>query len=312
LNFDIKATVDDYNSVSVEFDLEDKELDKAVVTTDIGALLELPVGLKLDWGYVDPDCNEFNGVNEYGNDEPWDLSEGDYWGVNLIATIQMVEIELAVDPGQYVDGETDDDGNPLVENNGKLLAGLAVKEPIPGLNAEVYYYQNGAVVGDGTDVDMDEMDKGVIIFDVGYGMDVNDDLSFKVGLGLGYLLAEVANEGVNLEYGFGLKASYSIATLTAGLNGNNADALGGVTATVEVAPIDLVAIYAGLELNMTEAASKADPAETFQGADVGMYFTLGATKIYAGYLVTEFGNGKWKAPAEPEKGGAYIKVDIDY
>jgi hypothetical protein len=317
LNLDIKATVDDYNSLSVEFDLEDKVLDKAVLTTDIGSFLELPIGLKLDWGSVDPDCNEFNGFIGYYTDEPWDLSQGDYWGFNLLATIDMVEIELAMDPGQYVVGEVDDDGNPLEENAGKLLAGIVFREPIPGLNAELFYYQNGSALGDGSDVALDVMDEGLIVCSVGYGMDVNDDLSLNVGAGLGYLLAEVEDEEINMEYAFGLKTVYSMATLIVGLNGDNVDPLNEVAATIEVAPIDLITLYSGIELKMSEAASEED--ETFQGADMGMYFTFGKTKIYVGYLVTDAlvtndgdGKGGLYAPSEPGTGGAYIKCDIDY
>jgi hypothetical protein len=245
----------------------------------------------------------------------------------------MVEIEVAFDPGQYMQGELeeeaettliDDNGTPLDEsddityvieddvaledNGGKLLIGLAITEPIPGLNAEVYYYQSGSGMG-GSGVDMDELDQGVIIFDVGYSMEM-DDFGLEAGAGLGYLLEDVGDDGTNLMYGVGLAATYSIATLTVGLDGNNQDALNGLTATVEVAPIDLISIYGGIALALNETATNAE--QTFQDADLGICIALGAAEIKIGYLVTELGAEGFNAPAAIDEGGVYIKCDIDY
>ena len=206
VNFDIKAAIDDHNSLSIEVDVEDFALDKAVVTTNIGTWLELPIGLKLDWGYVDPNANRFMGVSARGNEKIFNFSAGDYWGLNLLATIEMIEIELAFDPGEVThDNAVDSDGNPV--ETGKLLIGMAAKEPIPGLNAEVYYFQNKTV----TDV----LDEGDIGIDANYATEFSG-FALKVGAGVKIPLLE----DVDLAYGFGLKGTYSIATLTVGLDGN--------------------------------------------------------------------------------------------
>jgi hypothetical protein len=280
VNFDIKATVDDYNSLKIEFDVYDLVVDKAYCTTDIGTFFELPVGLKLDWGYIKPNANRYVGVSERGNEKIYNF-EKLYWGFNLLATIQMAEIELAVDPGQ-----------------GRIMAGLAVKEPIAGLNAELYYYQ-------GHDAAHDVFDEGSIGVSLNYATDISG-FALKVGAGLEYLLTEDAD----MEFGAGVSGTYSIAKLTVGYNGNASDPAEKITATVAVTPVDLATIYAGLEVKLDEAT--VDAEEQLQGVDLGVQLKLGACSIYLGYLYTEVGGGKWKAPEANTDGGIYVKCDIDY
>jgi hypothetical protein len=304
VNFDINATVDDHNSVSIEVDVEDFALDKAVVTTNIGTWLDLPVGVTLDWGYIDPNANRFQGVSERGNEKTFDFSSGDYWGLNLLATIEMIEIELAIDPCEDLEGvvETDDDGIEIQER-GRLLVGAAVKEPIPGLNAELYYFQNNS--------DFVTFDEGVIGVDASYETEFSG-FTLKAGAGFGYPLPEASD----WSFGVGLKGTYSIAAVTIGFDGNESDMAAGLTATVAVDPIDLISIYAGLELDMTEAAADAVEAETrgsiLDGVDAGIQVKMGAASLYVGYLITDVESGNWKAPAALTDGGAYLKLDIDY
>jgi hypothetical protein len=273
INFDIKATIDDYNSLVVEFDVLDAEADKAVCTTDIGGFFELPVGIKLDWGLIKPNANRYVGVSERGNEKIYNF-EKQYWGFNLLTTIQMAEIELAVNP---------EDGN--------LLAGVAIKEPIAGLNAELYYYQGDAAY--------DVYNAGSIGFSLNYANEFSG-FALKVGAGLEYLLTE----GADMEFGFGLSGTYSIAKVTLGYNGNASDPAQKITATAAVTPVDLATIYAGLEHDVA--------GEQLNGVDAGVQLKLGACNVYLGYLVTEVGGGKWKAPTTLTDGGLYIKCDIDY
>jgi hypothetical protein len=296
INFDIKSAIDDHNSAKIEVDLLAADnldagnvLDKAYITTNIGTWLELPVGLKLDWGLIKPNANRFVGVSERGNEKIYNM-EKEYWGVNLLATVDFIEIELAMNPGASV-GATGDVGC--------LLAGIAAKEPIAGLNAEAYYYQNEVN-------NLSTMDQGIIGISANYSTDLSG-FGLKVGLGMKYDLVEDVEPAVS--YGFGLKGTYSIATLTVGLDGNDVDALAGLTATVAVAPVDMATIYAGLEMNLTETASEAD--QTLDGIDLGVQIKMGATSLYVGYLVTEVGSGKWKAPTTLTDGGMYFKFDVD-
>jgi hypothetical protein len=295
VKFDIKSAVDDHNSVTIEFDLENLDLEKALCSTNIGTWLELPIGLKLDWGLVKPNANRFVGVSERGNEKIYQMEEL-YWGINLLATVDFIEIELAFNPGKTA-ADTGDIGC--------LLAGIAAKEPIAGLNAELYYYQNE--VGN-----LSTMDQGIIGISANYSTDLSG-FGLKVGLGMKYDLVEDVEPAVS--YGFGLKGTYSIATLTVGLDGNDVDALAGLTATVAVAPVDMATIYAGLEMDLTEATADAVDAETrdssLDGVDAGVQIKMGAASLYIGYLLTDVGSGKWKAPTTLTEGGMYFKFDVD-
>jgi tetrahydromethanopterin S-methyltransferase subunit G len=139
---DIMADIDDYNSLTANIDGLEGQVtgataaplneSKILVTTDVGMLFGLPIGLHVNWGYDDPDMNEFQNISGYGNEDPWDFSSpvsGEYWGLEFLVSVSFIEVELAFDPAGSSGG-------------GDLLVGLAAKEPIPGLNAEIYYYQN--------------------------------------------------------------------------------------------------------------------------------------------------------------------------
>jgi hypothetical protein len=306
LTTDIKATVDDYNSLVIEMDWLDAANipDKAVVTTDLGMWLDLPVGLTANWGWDDPDVNEFHSVSGYGNEEVFDFSKGDYWGHQFLLSAGMLEVEVAFDPGR----------SGGLADFGKLLAGVAVKEAIPGLNAEVYYYQGGdlaeaegpdEVLGTGDDgvyTNTDDFDMGQIAVDAGYAGEFGD---FALDAGVGFVY-DMDDQAANAwAFGVGLSGAYSIATVTVGLDGNETDALAGLSATAEIAPFDMATIYAGMWYD----AANSDLLEI----DLGVNAHIGAAEAYLGYVVTDVASGdNYNSPAGIIDGGAYIKFDIDY
>lgn len=287
LTFDIKAAIDEFNSLTINVDGAESGtlngITKALVTTDVGTWLGLPVGLKINWGFDDPDCNEFQNLSGYGNEDPWDFSPLEYWGLDFLFSYNFIEVELAFNPGV------------AATEAGYLLAGLAVKEPIPGLNAEVYYFQNAVV---------DDFAIGRIGLDAAYSTEVAG-IGLDAGVWFGYDLNDAAANA--WAYGVGLAGSVSMFDLTIGLDGNETDALNGLTATVEVAPVDKATIYAGMVFDLSEAA-----VETFAGADLGVNVHIGAVEMYLGYLVTTVGGADYNAPATLTDGGAYIKFDVDY
>jgi hypothetical protein len=283
---DIKATVDDYNSLVIEMDwLDPLNLpDKAVVTTDIGAWLGLPVGLTTNWGWDDPDANEFHGISEYGNEEVFDFSGGDYFGHQFLLSASFLEVEVAFNPGV------------APADAGVLLAGVAAKEPIPGLNAEVYYYQGGVAA-------VDVFDEGWIAFDAGYAGDFGG-IGLEAGAGFVYPLLDT-----NIwAFGVAVAASVSMFDITLGVDGNENDTLNSVSATAVVAPIDLLDVYAGLWYDMAQ--------EDLAEVDLGVNAHIGATELYVGYLVGSdlaVAGDNFNSPAGlGTESGAYIKFDIDY
>jgi hypothetical protein len=258
-----------------------------VVTTDVGAWLDLPVGASVTWGFDEPNINEFGGVSAYSNEEVIDVTAGvDNWCLDFLVSASMFEIEMAFTPG-VVGGAT----------NGELLAGVAVKEPIPGMNAELYYWQ-----GDVAAVDV--FDEGWIIFDTGYSGEFGG-FAVDAGLEFVYPLLDTNLWG----YGVGLSGAYNIATVTVGVVGTEDDILHDISATAVIAPIDLLDVYAGLWYDMANSE--------LGEVDLGVNAHIGATQVYVGYLIDGdspviTAGDNFNAPPGFGDNGAYIKFDIDY
>jgi hypothetical protein len=299
LTFDLLVGIDDYNSFSWSSNLDAVSitLDQALVTTDVGMWAGLPFGLVVNWGYDDPDANEFGNVTGYENTQVYDLSPVEYWGLDFLLSYNIIEVEVAFNPG--VAGGTND---PVGLNEGDLLAGLAVKEPIPGLNAEVYYFQNQSAV--------DTFDQGVIAFGANYMVDVSG-ISIEPGVAFQYNLTDGADPA--WLYGIGVDVVYNIIDATLGVTGMDGNALAGLDFTVDADVIaDMLGLYAGAMMNFVDDFFDGD---TFVGADLGAVAHVGAVDVYLGYLITSWGEGQYNAdfePAEIMDGGAYIKFDVDY
>jgi hypothetical protein len=298
VTFDVKATVDDYNSLVIEMDLLNVVPDKAVVTTDVGGWLGLPVGLTTNWGWDDPDANEFHNISEYDNEEVFDFSKGDYFGHQFLLSASFLEVEVAFNPG--IVGGTDPTTGSA--DYGALLAGVALKEPIPGLNAEVYYYQGGSATAP---VDVDVFDLGQIMVDGAYSAEFGG-VDLEAGAAFFYNLDDAA--AFAWAYGFAAAASVSMVDFTLGLNGDENDMLNQVSATAVIAPVDLADIYAGVWYSLA--------AEDLGNVDLGVNAHIGATELYVGYLVSSdlgLADDQFNAPdGLGTESGAYIKFDINY
>jgi hypothetical protein len=285
LTWDVIVGIDDYNSFTwstAGLTTGFTALDKALVTTDMGMWAGLPVGWKVMWGYDDPDANEFQSISGYGNEEIFNFSPAEYWGIATLLSFGFVEVELAADPN--------------AENGGSLLAGLAVKEPIAGMNAEFYYFQNQS--------SSDVFDQGQIGIDAGYSTEFS---GFGLEAGAGLLL-DLADGADAWAYGVGLSGAYSIATVTVGLDGNETDALNSVSATAEFALIEMLAAYAGLWYDM----AGSELAEV----DLGVNAHVGAVQVYVGYLIdgdsAVASGGNFNSPTGINDSGAYVKFDVNY
>jgi hypothetical protein len=297
--FDVMATIDDYNSLTINADgleaLDFGGISKILVTTDVGMLFGLPVGLVVNWGYDDPDMNEFQNISAYGNEDPIDFAPTEYWGLDFLVSYEFIEAEFAFNPT----ATTDLSGDPTA-GIGFLLAGVAVKEPIAGLNAEVYYFQGGGLTP------FDEFSDGAIGFDAAYAGEFGG-FGLEAGAYFGYNLSDVGDAWV---YGVGLEGAYSVATVTVGLVGDETDVLDNVSATAVIAPVDQADIYAGLWYDMA--------GSELVEVDLGVNAHLGAVEMFLGYLVDgdsllDAAGDNFKAPPGlAGENGAYIKFDVDY
>lgn len=294
LTFDIKAAIDDYSSLTINVDgaetLTLGGISKALVTTDVGTWVGLPVGLVVSWGYDDPDANEFQSISGYGNEEIFNFSPKEYWGFDFLLSYNIIEVEVAFNPGVAT--------NPA--DFGYLLAGLAVKEPVAGLNAEAYWFQNESVA-------TDTFDTGQIGIDAAYSTEVAG-IGLDAGVGFMYDMDDAATDA--WAWGLGLAASVSMFDITVGLDGNETDVFQELSASVEIAPVDMATLYVGVDTDFAEAAT-----ETLQGADIGVNLHIGAVEAYLGYLITTVGAGEYNADFGDVwslDGGMYVKFDVDY
>ena len=130
-------------------------------------------------------------------------------------------------------------------------------------------------------------------------------IGLTASVGFLYDLLDTATDAY--AFGVGLVAAVSMVDITLGVDGNETDAVNGVTVTVDAAVHDMAALYVGVALDLADAA-----AETLAGADFGVNAHIGAVEAYLGYLVTTVGGGDYNAPATLTDGGAYLKFDVDY
>ena len=286
---DMTGSVDDYNSVAISlqnvFDGELLDVEKAAITTDIGMWLGLgDVGVSLQWGFDDPGSEAYGDVTNWETEAFYDLGPAEYWGLDLLVSYGMFELEFAANPAGAGAGDL-----------GYLLVGLGVKEAIEGLNAEVYYFQNQSAY--------DVFDAGVILFDAGYG-GAFGDLDVEVGANFQYNMGA----GDAWQYGIGLTGAYNIAYAEVSLYGDETDALDTMTALVTVGPFaDMATLFAAFDMDFADLA-----AETFQGAEFGLEFETGATWWAVGYAINNDAFGGYNAPAMLADGGLFFKWDINY
>jgi hypothetical protein len=282
LTWDVIVGIDDYNSFTWSLTDIDQQgniaLDKALTTTDVGMWLGLPVGLHINWGYDDPDANEFGDVSGNGN-QVYDFSPAEYWGLDFIIAISMLELELAF--------------NPEGSAGGFLLAGLAVKEPVPGLNAEVYYFQGGAAVAG------DDFSSGAIGVGAAYATEVSG-IGIEAGVSFG------ADLGADTwAWGLGLVGTVSMFEISVNLGGDDVEVFDIIGATVDVSAMDMLALYAAISTQLSAA-------DALVGVDLGLNPHIGAVEMYLGYMITSVGAGAYNAPDELTDGGLYVKFDVDY
>jgi hypothetical protein len=281
---DMKGSVDDYNSVAISLKGIGGAVntEKAVITTDVGAWLDLPVGVRLQWGYDDPDWNWFGDISVFEKESMSAASMAEYWGLDAYITAGMFELEIAGDPA-----------------SSNFLVGAALMEPIEGLNAELYFWQGDAALG--------SWEESQIHFGAGYGGAFGD---FDLEVGANFMYDMEENVTNAWAYGFAVTGAFSMIYGEVALTGNETDALNRVYVYATVAPIELLKIFVDAELSL------ADGTEAFQGAEFGLEFETGATWWAVGYQINNDTFENLNSPAAPAAtlpdGGLFFYWDINY
>ncbi len=244
------------------------------LTTDVGAALGLPIGLKNTAGLTSLWSRKYEVTGH-----AWERTK-------VRSAIDPLSWKFAVDAGPAIAtfalgfGEGADTLNDI---------GVLVDVPEVGpASLELFY-----LVQDNADY------KG----NFGFDAKATDLVGGMLGVAAGFKY-DTLNEA--WAYGVGASVVYEPATLGVSLNGDDVD-------TVDQLGIDIDAMFTdtygatvavGMDLDGT--------ADAFQGADISAYAVAGAAKWRAGYVITD-GNGYAYGPAVAGiDGGLYVVADIDF
>jgi hypothetical protein len=244
------------------------------LTTDVGAALGLPVGLKNTAGLTSLYSRKYEVTGH-----AYERSKVRSW-IDPLAWKFEVDAGMATATFALGFGEGSDTLNDI---------GVLVDVPEVGpASLELFY-----LVQDNADY------KG------NFGIDAKatDLVGGMLGVAAGFKY-DTLNEA--WAYGVGASVTYSPATIGVSLNGDDVNTVDQLGIDVDAAFTDTygATVAAGLSL--------ADGADTFQGADIGVYAKVGAAKWSVGYAITD-GNGYAYVPAVAGiDGGLYLNVDIDF
>ncbi len=244
------------------------------LTTDLGAALGLPVGLKNTAGLTSLYSSKYEVTGH-----AYERTKVRSWIDPLAWKFQVGTDMATVDLGLGF-GEGLEDLNDI---------GVLVTVPEVGpASVEAWY-----LAQDNADY------KGKVGFDVKATGLVGGMLSVAAGF-----MDDMAME--TWAYGVGASVVYSPATIGVSLNGDDVN-------TVDQLGIDVDAMLTD-NYGATVAAglSLADGMDTFQGADLSVYAKAGAATWRLGYVITD-GNGYYYgcAVGGPD-GGLYLNADIDF
>jgi len=283
---DAEWSVDDYNTVLFEFGGsvsgggQSWTVGAAYLESDLGAVLDLGVGLTVKTGYSSLYSSKY------------EVSGNAYERT-------LVRKGIGPDGGTYLSFDFGSATLDLGFGWGVSDYGAVLSVPEVGpATVEAFY-----IVSNNADF------KGT------FGADVNVAELGPASVAAGFAYNTVDEK---YAYGFGVSASFGIASVGAGLNGNKDNPLNQVGIDLNLAPADNYGIDVGIGLSFADddPTTTADESEAFQGADVAAYYKVGASTWYVGYLVTEQGYS-YDAPttsgaATAGGGGFYIKGDIDF
>ncbi len=294
---DITFKVDDINSVLFELAAAGDipgvppNLSAFRLTTDLGKALNLdPAGitLKMYSGWFGSGDKEYAAVGGYNNQWLTDpLSVVAHGGMlfdlgikGLVNVVYGQEWNLAVTP------------------NAKAGA-YSVMGPV---SWEAWYETDGGLPADGN---------------IGAGLKaalggvVGSGLTLDLGASFIYDLDDAIASDAAAKWGWGVGAKVGVGMITGyvGVNGTAADFLDGVGVAVNLAPLANVGLDAGVFLDTFANA------DTFNSADLSVYYKAGAGTVRLGYLVTpETPTAAVVTLNAPTagNGGLYAKFDIDF
>jgi hypothetical protein len=307
--FDATLAIDDYNSVVFEVYGEGMAnadgsspspywgLGWAVLDTDLGAYMGLPVGLTTRAGYANLKTRKYEVTGHSwersmavmlaptdGDDRAWIGNEAFF---QVATDFDMAKLNVA-----WNMGKTDTGATPEINTDYAFLLELPEIGPA---SAEAGYFIN-----DNADF------TGLFAVNM-QALGIADMVDFAAGF-----MYDTTDAAVPAyAYGVGLAASYNIAKLGVSFGGYEDSMFNALAIDLNVEQGDIGAdIGTGLYLDSDVYT------DTFGGIDTSVYYMPGASKWRLGYVYSNANNYYYNAPVLTdgpigENGGLYLSCSID-
>jgi hypothetical protein len=300
LYLDMIAKADEYNTVTMEFWGVPAVggpngafpggmwgLTAAYLTTDLGAALGLPVGFETQignfwacgrkWEATWSAVERFGGFSGNGIDYQCNQINGIQakldFGVGNIAVGTSIGEDIASGATAAAAGQS----APVQY----VILGLPELGPV---DVEAYIYGTGdtefkPVIGADAKV-------AIAPVDIAAGFDFDLDTS-------------------NWDYGVGARANFGMFAAGAALAGNNTDVLDSIDLEAGAELMENIGVDVGVGLCL------ASGFDTFQGAEISVYYSPGAATWRVGYIITENAYA-YLSVASIKDGGLYVSGDITF
>ena len=292
----INATVDDYNTLYIELEegpttetdvtsLGVFGLDRANFTTDFGALLELPVGVKVKSGF-----DEWKGGSDSSKVTlgEWE----DRIGAGFKGWGQQVEI-MAADMLTIESAWTWD-----FSEKEFTVGAYGTVAPV---SYEVAYTTLGVEPADG------RIDGGAK-----FAMDVADGINVAAAADINYDLGTEV-----YQYGVGLQVAYNnVVWAGLGFRGDDVNAADSIQIGLKAAPVadSSLAIFAFAGIGLEDTVY----ADAFDSAEFSLFYKFGASEWYLGYFWSS-ANAEYIAkekndltPGGGEEGAIFLRAALSF
>lgn len=280
---DVTYTPDDYNTVYAAFGNyagvgNTWGTDQFYISTDVGSLLGLPIGVTNKAGMIAWATREWQ-ASASGVEMFYEI-----WGGSAL-TGAINGWSLGLDFGAATVTTYMSIGD-LGAGTPTIVAIAAIPEAGPA-DIEAYYAIEGSDEFKGQFGLNAKLALGMINAAVGFNYDVSETL---------------ANAWM---YGVGVSLPVSIATISVGIDGDDVNILDDIGVVADASLTDMIGatVAAGLKL--------ADGADTFQGLDASVYLSAGDATWRLGYIVTS-NTYSFGSVAALLDGGLYTTVSISW
>lgn len=246
------------------------------LTTDVGAFLDLPVGLKNTAGRTSLYTNKYE-VSGHAYERSKVRSAIDPLAWKFAVDADVVQVTAALGFGEGADTLNDIGVYVFVPD----IAGMA--------EVEAWYLAQDNADFNGK---------------IGASVKV-PDIADMIGVAGGFVMNTVDGAVPEWAFGVGASAAYMDYTLGVSLNGDDVN-------TLDQFGIDADARFGDFGANAALGMSFADGADSFQGAEVCAYIVVGNATWKAGYTIADGTGYAYNPSVAGPNGGLFVNADVDF